>query len=733
MRKSLIAVAIGAALTMAACADKEATQSTEQPTEQAAEQTQTAQDSGAEFNQSNPFYAESTLPFHAPDFNAIKFEHYRPALLAGMEEHAAEIQAIASNPEPATFENTIVAMEKSGRLLSRVSAVFGNVAGSAGNDDFTALQVEMAPKFAAHSDSIMLNADLFARVKAIYDARDQFEGEELRLIEDTYKGFVRAGANLNEEQKQRIREINSEMSSVTTEFRNNLMTLVDENLIVVEDKAELAGLSDSQIASLAKTAEAKDMPGKYVITITNTTRQPILQSLENRELREKIWKASALRGTGNTATDNRPLVKKLAQLRAEKAELLGYDNWGSYVLEQSMASTPEAAQKMLRDLVPAVVSNVEGEMAEIQAVIDAEGGDFEVQPWDWAYYAEKVRAEKYAIDSAEVKQYFEFNRVIEDGLFYAMNQLFGITFEKRDDIPTYADDILVYEVKDVDGESLGLFYGDWFTRDGKRGGAWMSSFVSQSHLLGTKPVILNNMNITKAPDGEPTLLSFDEVSTIFHEIGHALHGMFSDVNYPSLAGTSVSRDYVEFPSTFQEDWTINPKVLANMAKHYETGEQIPQELLDKVMAAKNFNMGFDTLEYISAALLDFEYHTLTSEEAQAIDDVNTYEQAALVRNGVNVDAVPPRYRSTFFAHVFAGGYSAGYYAYMWSEVLAADAFKFMQENGGLTLENGQAFRDTILSKGNSKDPMQQYIDFRGQEPTVDALLERRGLTKPSID
>lgn len=730
MRKSLIAVAIGAALTVAACADKEAAQTTEQQAEQVQ---QTEQQGAAVFNESNPFYAESTLPFHAPDFTKIEFAHYEPALLAGMEEHAAEIEAIASNPEPATFENTIVAMEKSGALLSRVSAVFGNVAGSAGNDDFRALQVKMAPKYAAHGDNISLNPDLFARVKAVYENRDQFEGEELRLIEDTYKGFVRAGAELNNEQKTRIREINSELSSLTTEFRNNLMSLVDENMVVVEDKAELAGLSDSQIAQLAATAEAKDMPGKYVITVTNTTRQPILQSLENRELREKVWRASAERGTGNTATDNRPLVKKMAQLRAEKAQLLGYENWGAYVLEQSMAATPSAAQQMLRDLVPAVVSNVEAEMAEIQQVIDGEGGDFDVQPWDWAYYAEKVRAEKYALDSNKVKQYFEFNRVVEDGVFYAMNQLFGITFEKRDDIPTYADDIVVYEVKDVDGESLGLFYGDWFTREGKRGGAWMSSFVSQSHLLGNKPVILNNMNITKAPDGEPTLLSFDEVSTMFHEMGHALHGMFSDVTYPSLAGTSVSRDYVEFPSTFQEDWTLNPKVIANMAKHHETGEQIPQELLDKVMAAKNFNMGYDTLEYIAAALLDLEYHTLTPDAAAGIADVNSFEKAALTRNGVAVEAVPPRYKSNFFAHVFAGGYSAGYYAYMWSEVLAADAFKFVQENGGLTLENGQAFRDAILSKGNSKDPMQQYIDFRGQKPTVDALLERRGLTAPTID
>ena len=396
-----------------------------------------------------------------------------------------------------------------------------------------------------------------------------------------------------------------------------------------------------------------------------------------------------------------------------------------------MAGNPDAAKKMLRDLVPAVVSNVNREAEEIQQAIVADGKDFELAPWDWFYYAEKVRAEKYALDSDEVKKYFEFNRVLEDGVFYAMTELFGITFKERNDIPVYQEDVDVYEVFDVDGSSLGLFYADYYARDSKRGGAWMSSFRSQSGLMDQKPVILNNMNITKAPDGEPTFLSFDEVSTMFHEMGHALHGMFSDVKYPSLAGTSVSRDYVEFPSTFQEDWMLNEKVINNFAKHYETGEQIPQELLDKVLAARNFNQGFDTLEYVAAALLDLEYHTV--EPGTEIDDVQTFEKEALERNGVLVEAVPPRYRSTYFAHVFAGGYSAGYYAYMWSEVLAADAFKHMNNNGGLTLENGQAFRKEILSQGNSKDPMQQYINWRGQEPTVEALLERRGLTDPSID
>jgi len=728
MRKTLVAVAIGAAVSLSACSDNEQQATANQQTEQqAAEATQQPAE------QQNPFFTASTLQYEAPDFNKIKFEHFAPAFERGMAEHMAEIEAIANNSEQPTFENTIVAMEKSGAILNRVSSVFYNLSSSHSNDDIRALQAELAPKMAAHSDNISLNANLFARVKSLYEQRDELnlDAESLRLLEETYKDFVRSGAQLNEQEKAQIREVNEQLSSLTNEFRDGLMSLTQETVVFVEDKAELAGLSDSQIQNLANAAKSRDKDGQYAIVLTNTTRQSILADLENRELRQRIWEASANRGTGNTETDQNPLVQQLVKLRAEKASLLGYDSWGDYVLESNMAGNPEAAKKMLRDLVPAVVSNVEREAAAIQEAIEADGKDFELKPWDWFYYAEKVRAEKYALDSDEVKKYFEFNRVLEDGVFYAMGELFGITFKERSDIPVYQEDVKVYEVFDVDGSSLGLFYADYFARDSKRGGAWMSSFRSQSGLMNQKPVILNNMNITRAPEGEPTFLSFDEVSTMFHEMGHALHGMFSDVKYPSLAGTAVSRDYVEFPSTFQEDWMLNEKVINNFAKHYETGEQIPQELLDKVLAARNFNQGFDTLEYVAAALLDLEYHTI--EPGTEIADVQAFEQEALERNGVAVEAVPPRYRSTYFAHVFAGGYSAGYYAYMWSEVLAADAFKHMNNNGGLTLENGQAFRKEILSQGNSKDPMQQYIDWRGQEPTVEALLERRGLTDPSID
>lgn len=728
MRKTLVAVAISAALSLSACSDAD-----KQAAESNAETSAQSEQSSTEATQQNPFFSASSLQYEAPNFDKIKFEHFKPAFEKGMQEHIAEIEKIANNSAEPTFDNTIVAMEKSGAILGRVSSVFYNLSSSHSNDQIRKLQAELAPKMAAHQDNIRLNANLFGRIKALYEQRDALElgTEGERLIEDYYKDFVRSGALLTEEEKSQIRAINEQLSSLTNEFRDGLMSLTQETVIFVDDKEKLAGLSDSRIKSLANAAASRDKKGQYAIVLTNTTRQSILAKLENRELREQVWKASANRGTGNTETDQRPLVKKLVKLRADKADLLGFNSWGDYVLETNMAGNPEAAKSMLRDLVPAVVSNVEREAAAIQEAIDADDKDFELQPWDWFYYAEKVRQEKYALDSDEVKKYFEFNRVLEDGVFYAMGELFGISFEERNDIPVYQEDVKVYEVFDVDGSSIGFFYADYYARDSKRGGAWMSSFRSQSELMNQKPVILNNMNISKAPEGEPTLLSFDEVSTMFHEMGHALHGMFSDVKYPSLAGTSVPRDYVEFPSTFQEDWTLNPKVIANYAKHYQTGEQIPEQLLQKVLDARNFNQGFDTLEYVSAALLDLEYHTV--EPGTEIDDVEAFEQQALANNGVDVEAVPPRYRSTYFAHVFAGGYSAGYYAYMWSEVLAADAFKHMGNNGGLTLENGQAFRKEILSQGNSKDPMQQYIDWRGQEPTVEALLERRGLSEPSID
>jgi peptidyl-dipeptidase Dcp len=641
------------------------------------------------------------------------------------------VLAIAGNPEPATFDNTLVALEKSGELLTRVSRIFYNLAGSSSNPQRREIQSEMAPKMAAHSDNINLNPQLFARIKSLYNQRNDLglDAESVRLIEVYYDRFVRAGAQLTEEQKTAIRALNEEHSKLTNQFSQNLLAETKKIAVIVDTKEELDGLSESQITAAANAAKEAGHEGKYLLSITNTTRQPVLSQLSNRELRKRVWEASANRNQSGE-TDNRPIVARLAQLRAERAKLLGYDNWASYGLESQMAKTPQAVFDMLGSMVPAVIANTNKEAAAIQEMIKQKGGDFELQPWDWEYYGEFVRQAKYDLDENEVKQYFEFDRVLKDGVFYTFNRLYGIRFEPRPDLPTYHPDVKAYELFDADGSSLAIFYADYFAREGKRGGAWMSSFVGQSKLLGQKPVVVNVMNIPKAPEGEPTLVSYDNVTTMFHELGHGLHGMFSDVNYPTLAGTSVSRDFVEFPSTFEEDWAAHPEVIANYAKHYKTGEPIPAELLDKVMKSRSFNQGFDTLEYMSAALLDMEWHSLSADEP--LQDVNEFEAAALKKHGVNLAAVPPRYKSAFFSHSMGGGYSAGYYAYMWSEILAADAFAYVQQQGGLKLENGQNYRKNILSVGNSRLPMESYKAFRGQEPTTDALLIRRGL-KTKVD
>ena len=696
MRKTLIATTVGAALALAACSDNSAPAQTE--VKQAAAEVTTA----AEVVSANPLMSKSTLQYEAPDFSAIKDEHYLSAFEEGMKQHMAEVIAIADNPAPATFENTLVALEKSGELLTRVSRVFYNLAGSDSNEQRREIQKELAPKMAAHSDNINLNPKLFARIKALYEKRNELglDAESLRLTEVYYDRFVRAGAQLTEEQKTAIRALNEEHSKLTTQFSQNLLAETKKIAVVVDTKAELDGLSDAQITAAANAAKAAGHEGKYLLSITNTTRQPVLSQLSNRELRKKVWQASANRNQSGE-TDNRPIVARLAQLRAERAKLLGYDNWASYGLESQMAKTPQAVYDMLGSMVPAVIANTNKEAAAIQEMIKQKGGDFELQPWDWEYYAEFVRQAKFDLDENEVKQYFEFNRVLEDGVFYTFNRLYGITFKARPDLPTYHADVKAFELFDDDGSSIAIFYADYFAREGKRGGAWMSSFVGQSKLLNQKPVVVNVMNIPKAPEGEPTLVSYDHVTTMFHELGHGLHGMFSDVNYPTLAGTSVSRDFVEFPSTFEEDWAAHPEVIANYAKHYKTGEPIPAELLQKVMNSRSFNQGFDTLEYMSAALLDMEWHSLSADAP--LQDVNAFEAAALKKHGVDLAAVPPRYKSTFFSHSMGGGYSAGYYAYMWSEILAADAL-----------------------------PMESYKAFRGQEPTTDALLIRRGL-KTKVD
>ncbi len=677
----------------------------------------------------NPFYSASSLPFEAPDFDAIENDHFRDAFLDGMEYQLEEIEEIASNSEDPTFDNTIIAMERSGELLNRTRSVFSNLSSAHTNEQIQQLQSEFAPLFAAHSDNIWLNQDLFERVVILYERKDELnlDNASIKLIEDTHRNFVRAGAMLTDDEQSRMREINERISSLTTQFQENLLALTRERAVVIEDVDRLDGLSADRIAAAQEAAEKRGHEGMYLLNISNTTRVPILSSLNDRQLRREVWEASANRGIGEDGgIDNRPIVLELAELRAERAELLGYDNYALFALEPQTAQSPDNVLSMLSDLIPAVVSNTEAEAELITQMMREDGIDDELQAWDWEYYAEKVRKAEYDIDDSEVRPYFELNRVLEDGVFYAMNRLYGISFEERFDLPLYHPEVRTFNVYDHDGSQLGLFYADYFSRDSKRGGAWMNSFVSQSHLLGQQPVIVNVLNITPPAEGEPALISFSNVTTMFHEMGHAVHGLFSDVEYPSHSGTSVPRDYVEFPSTFEEDWAIHPEVLQNYAIHHETGEQIPQDLLDRVIAARDFNQGFDTYEYLGATLVDMEWHLLASNKIPT--DVEAFEDESLEKHNLDWHVVPPRYKSPYFSHIFSGGYSANYYAYIWSEILAADAFAFMREAGGLTRENGDHYRANILSRGGSEDAMTLYRQYRGGEPDVTHLVTRRGLS-----
>lgn len=709
MRKTLIATTIASALLLSACSSE----STKETTQETAAQVQ-------DINASNVLFKPSPLQYMAPEFDKFGTTEYEAAFDAGIAQHNAEILAIANNPAPATFENTLVEMELAGELLNRASAAFYNLSGLISNDEYQRIDKKMAPVFSAHSDDIYLNGALFKRVQTVYDNKDKLSAEDQRLVDFYYKQFVKAGAKLNDAEKAKMREINAELAKLSTEFSQNVLKSFKEDVIMVTDKSKLAGLSEGEIAGLAAAAKKAGKDG-YMITLVNTTQQPILASLENRELREQIFKAS----TNRAAKTNGPIIIKETNLRAQKAELLGFKDWASYVMTSRMAQTTDNVYGILDDLAPKAVEKAKAEAQAIQKVINDSGENFELKPWDWSFYAEKVRAEKYDLDPALVKPYFEMQSVIHNGLFFAMEKLYGITFKERKDLPVYHDDVMAFEVFNADGSAIGLFYMDPYAREGKRGGAWMSAYVSQSGLKGTKPVIYNAQNIPKPAEGEPTLMTFDEVSTMFHEFGHAAHGLFSDVKYPSLAGTATARDFVEFPSQAHEDWMIEPTVLANYAKHYKTGEPIPQALLDKVLESQKFNQGFGTTEYLAAALLDMEWHSFGSDKK--ITDVQQFESDALKAHGIDYYPVPPRYKSNYFSHTFAGGYSAGYYAYLWTEVFAADAFAHMENNGGLTRENGDKFRKEILSKGNSRDLMQSYIEFRGQKPTTDALLKRRGL------
>jgi peptidyl-dipeptidase Dcp len=676
----------------------------------------------------NPFYAPSTLPYQLPPFDRIRNGHYLPAFERGMAEHLAEIEAIAGNPEPPTFENTIVAMERSGRLLSRVSATFASMSAAHTNDELKKVDLEISPRLAAHGDAIALNPRLYARVKALFDQRAALglDPEGARLLERYHIDFVRAGARLDEAQKARLKAINEELAKLSTQFQQNLLADTNASAVVVETREELDGLSEDAIAALAQAAKARGLEGKYVVQIILPTPQPALAQLKNRALRERIFRAAVERAHRGNEHDNTAVLARIAKLRADRAALLGYKTHAEEVLEVETARTPRAVNDLLARLAPAAVANARKEARDMQKLIDAQKGGFRLQPWDWAFYSEQVRKARYDFDESQMKPYFELNRVLQDGVFHMANKVYGLSFRERKDLPVYQEDVRVFEVFEEDGTALGLFLFDPYARESKRGGAWMNAYVSQNRLLGTRPVVANHLNIPEPPPGQPALLTFDEVNTMFHEFGHALHGLFSDVKYPYFSGTNVPRDFVEYPSQVHEMWVTWPEILKNYARHHQTGEPMPQALVDKLKAAEKFNQGFATTEYLAAALLDQAWHQLPPGAAE-VKDVAAFEEAALKAAGVKLHEVPPRYRSTYFNHVFGGGYSAGYYSYIWSEVLDADTVEWFKERGGMTRANGDAFREKLLSRGGSVDAIELFKGFRGRAPDIRPLLERRGL------
>jgi len=687
-----------------------------------------ASDSGdAAIKSDNPFLHESKLPLQAPPFDKIEDSDFKPAIEEGMKQQAAEVEKIANNPEPPTFENTLVALEKSGRMLERVSLVFGALTSANTNDTLQKIQQEVAPELAAHRDSIFLNEKLFDRIKTIYNKRDSLDldPEAKRLVWYFYNQFVHAGANLSDADKDKLKELNKEEATLSTEFQNRLLAATKAGALVVDDKSALAGLGDSEIATAADAARKRHMEGKYVIPLQNTTRQPALKSLTNRDTREKLYMNSVNRAVQGDDNDTRDIIKRLAELRAHKARLLGYTNYSGWKLEDQMAKDPDNVEAFLGKLAGPTEKAAREEAADLQKLIEESGGDFKLKPWDWNFYAEKLRKQRYDLDESEIKPYFELNHVLEDGVFYAAHQLYGLTFKERHDLPVYQDDVRVFDVFDKDGSQLAIFYADYYKRDNKSGGAWMSNFVNQSKLLGTKPVIYNVMNIPKSAEGEPTLLTYDETETMFHEFGHALHGMFADQEYPSLSGTNTARDFVEFPSQFNEHWALYPEVFKHYAVHYKTGEPMPQELVDKIKAAKYFNQGFDFTELVAAAKLDMAWHTLTPEVEQ--QDVANFQQRAMDVAGLDQSLVPPRYESSYFAHIWGSGYASGYYAYMWTDMLDENAFDWFQSHGGMTRENGDRFRKMVLSRGNSEDLETMYEDWLGGKPGIKPLLRAHGL------
>ncbi|MEO8810151.1 MAG: peptidyl-dipeptidase Dcp [Rhodanobacter sp.] len=681
---------------------------------------------------SNPFLHASTLPFHAPPFNKITDADYQPAIEEGMSRQLAEIDKIADNPEPPTFENTYVAMEKSGVMLSRVMMVFNGVTAANNNDALQKVQKIEAPKLAAHHDAIYLNDKLFKRVQAVYQQRDtlKLDPESARLVDVVYKNFVHAGAKLSDADKAKLKKMNQEASTLSTSFTNKLLAATKNAAPVFSDKSKLAGLSDAELAAALQAGKNRKEDGKYVLPLQNTTQQPELQDLSERATRKQLFEASWNRAEQNDANDTRKTIERLAQLRAQEAALLGYPDYAAWKLDDQMAKTPATAMNFMDKLAPAAVARAKREAADIQARIDQDQKalnqpGFTLQPWDWNYYAEQVRKAKYDLDESQIKPYFELNNVLQNGVFYAANQLYGLTFKERKDIPVYQPDVRVFEVFDKDGKSLALFYVDYFKRDNKGGGAWMDNFVGQSTLMNTKPVIFNVTNFSKPATGQPALLSFDDVTTMFHEFGHALHGLFADTQYPTLSGTNTARDFVEFPSQFNEHWATDPKVFANYAKNYKTGEPMPQALVDKMTRAGKFNSGYNMTELVAAALLDMNWHMLGADAP--LQDADQFETAALKKDGIDLGTVPPRYRSSYFQHIWGNGYAAGYYAYLWTQMLADDAFVGFKDQGGLTRENGDRFRAMVLSRGNTIELAKMYRDWRGQDPQIEPMLENRGL------
>jgi peptidyl-dipeptidase Dcp len=689
--------------------------------------------SGVEAAPAGIFASPSPLAYNAPQFDKIKDSDYLPGFTEGMKQQKAEMDAIAANKAAPTFDNTIVAMEKSGRMLDRVGSTFFNVQGANTNDTLDKIQTTVAPLLAAHSDSIFLNARLFQRVKTLYDQRAtlKLDPEALQVLTLYYRQFVHAGANLSDKDKARLMQINKEDAGLQTKFQQQLVAGAKAGALVLDNKAQLAGLSDAEIAAAAEAAKARKLPGKWVIPLQNTTQQPSLTDLADRATREKLFNQSWTRTEKGDKNDTREIIRQQAVIRAEKAKLMGYPNYAAYALYDQMAQTPQAVDKFLRDLTPATRAKAADEARLIQAAIDKDAslqktGHFDLKPWDWQRYAEKVRKEKYDLDEAALKPYFELNKVLNDGVLYAATQLYGITFKRRTDLPVYHPDVMAYEVFDKDGKQLGLMYFDYFKRDNKNGGAWMNNFVGQSKLLGTKPVIYNVANLPKPAPGQPALISFDDVTTMFHEFGHALHGLFANQTYPLVSGTNTARDWVEFPSQFNENWALYPSVLKHYAVNVKTGQAIPDALVDKIKKSQTWGQGYALGELLAASQLDMQWHTLPAGTPK--QDVDAFEAKALKVTGTDFANVPPRYRSSYFLHIWANGYASAYYAYQWTVMLEADAYSWFEKNGGLTRANGQRFRDMILSKGHTQEYGPMFKAFYGRDPDVGPMLEHRGLT-----